>query len=101
MKYYDIIAIYISPLFGLLIMDSKYKFNLKSNIFCYLNILLLTNLLTTIIVYIIKGYVDFVFGVSFFVKYSLMNIAVSILVALVEIAILENVKVKLEIPNEK
>lgn len=101
MQYYELIAIFISPLSGLLLMDAKYKYNLKSVIFCYLNMLLLTNLLTTLTVYILKDYDSFNFTISFFVKYTLMNIVVSILIALVQIVILENIKVKLEMFNEK
>ncbi|MDD4706026.1 MAG: hypothetical protein PHS24_02275 [Bacilli bacterium] len=102
MQYFDMIAIFIAPIFGLLILNEKYKYQVNELILNYLNIFLLSNLLTNIILYIFKNYSYLHFSPSFFIKYSISNIIISVFIALFEIILKENVKVKLVInKNEK
>lgn len=98
MNIYGIIAIFCAPILGVEILTKKEKLNWKELVLVYLRYLFLINLVTSIVVYVLKGHNEFIFTVSFFIKYGVMNITFSAFIALFEIALKKNIKVDL---NEK
>ncbi|MDD4706487.1 MAG: hypothetical protein PHS24_04695 [Bacilli bacterium] len=101
MQYYEFLAIFLAPIVGLIILNIKYDYIIKNLILNYFNLTIITNLLTCIILYILKEYEYLSFTPSFFVKYSLTIMVLSILIALFQIILKNNVKVKLILKNEK
>lgn len=101
MQYFEFLAIFIAPIFGVLIMNNKYKYQIKDFILNYFNIIIVSNLVTNILIFVLKYHTELIFTPSFFIKYSLINIIFSIFIALLEIIIIENIKVKLIMINDK
>ncbi len=101
MNYWEIMAIFIAPIFGFIILNHRYNYNLKGCVLNYLNILILSNLISNLIIYITREYYYLYFSPSFFIKYCIANIVLSVFIALIEIIIKENIKVELKIKNEK
>ena len=101
MEYYSLLAVFFAPVFGLIILNGRYNFKISSLILNYLNIVIIANLITNIIIYIFRNYSYLYFSQSFFIKYSLFNIIFSVFIALLEIIIIENIKVKLITANDK
>lgn len=101
MQYFEFMAIFIAPVFGVLIMNNKYKYQISDLVLNYLNILILSNLVTNIIIFLLKYHSELIFSPSFFIKYSIINIIFSIFIALLEKIIINNVKVKLIMANDK
>lgn len=101
MQYYEFIAMFIAPVVGLMLLNIKYNFKLKDLMLNYFNLIIMTNLLTCIILYVFKKYEFLSFTPSFFIKYSITIMVFSILISLFQIILINNVKVKLILKNEK
>ena len=95
MEYYSLLATFFAPVSGLIILNERYDFKISSLILNYLNIVIIANLITNIILYIFKNYTYLYFSPSFFMKYSLCNLIISILIALFLMIFKNKVKVKL------
>ncbi|MGI6329698.1 MAG: hypothetical protein ACOXZR_02425 [Bacilli bacterium] len=102
MENLEFIAIFIAPIFGLLISNYKYNFQLKELFLNYLSLVVITNLLTNLILWIFKEYLVYSFTISFFIKYSLTNIILSIFLSFLIMVIKENTNITLKVKkNEK
>ncbi len=102
MKSLEFLAMFIAPVFGTLVMNYKYNYKTKELCLNYLGFLALTNLLTNLGLFIFRDYIVYDFTISLFVKYSFINIILSILLSLIIITVKENVKFTLSVKkNEK
>lgn len=99
MNHFEIIGIFLAPILGTTILYTYKNLNFKIFIIYYINIITLSNILTCLIVYIFKGHYNLYFTTSFFIKYGLLNIFNSIMIALF-IIILKN-KIEVEIYVKK
>lgn len=100
MNCFELIAIFCTPIFGVSLLIKKEK-SKKEKLIIYLRYLALANLVTNILIFMIEKSNELNFTSSFFIKYSFMNIVISIVIALIEIASKKNIKMELEVKNEK
>ena len=99
MKYLEFIAILCAPIFSTLFM--KDKSNLKDIILKYLRHLVLSNLISMFIMYLFTGSLEIIFTILFFVKYTSLNIATTIVLSLAELIIKKNIEVDLNVKSKK
>lgn len=88
----ELIAIFITPIIGVAIMNERFMYKVKELIISYLEFLVITNLINNIVLFIFKDYLVYMFTISFFVKYTLLSIAITIIYALLRIILKENTK---------
>ena len=101
MEIFKFIAIFLTPIVGLSILMGRYNTNIKQNIIDYINILVFSSVVTNAIIYFVTKHMQYMFTPSFFVKYSLLNIVVVVIITIFKIVIKENISIKLEIKSEK
>lgn len=100
MNYFEIIAIFFAPIIGATIYLKKENLNLKELILIYPRYLFTVNFITALVVFILKDYNAFVYTISFFIKYGIMNFVFSIFIALLEISLKKNIKVEVYEKNK-
>lgn len=92
--YYEFIAIFLTPVIAFLLFIKFNDKNLKpvDNIATYGGLTLLTNILISFLLHIIRGYNSFKFTTPFFIKYSMTAIAVSSFLVMFYLKIVKNFK---------
>ena len=101
MGYLEIIAIFVAPIMGVLIFTNK-DFRVLKEIFPnYLFSLILSNLLSQSILFIFSYQFPIPFYPSFFVKYTLLNLLFSVVIALLDLAIQSKTKISIDIEDVK
>ena len=99
MNYLKIIAIFCAPIYGTLF--TKDNINWKDLILKYLRHLVLSNVITNFILYTFTESLELTFTSLFFVKYTSLNIAITICISLVELIIKKNIEVDLNVKSKK
>lgn len=97
MKILEIMAIMIPPIYGMWVINMKFKLNIKDNIYYYVLFLVLSNWALILIISLIRGYESIVFTISFFLKYVLINSILTFLLAMIVIVLKENFQISLKI----
>ena len=99
MNYFEFIAIFCAPIFGVTILLNKYRYNWKELLVAYFRMLISVNLITMLVIYVLKEYTYIVYTTSFFIKYSVLGILISIIASLMEISLNKYIKVDLDEKN--
>lgn len=99
MNCFEIIALFGAPIFGTILI--KKDLTSKEIIIRYVRYLTLSNLITVFIFYILDKSNELIFTVPFFIKYTLLNIGLSLLIALVEMSQKKYIEVDLNVKKQK
>lgn len=93
---------YLFPTFvGLFFLNKRYKLSILDFIQLYFIINIFVNFMTCLTIYIFDGYLAYVFVPSFFIKYTFISSAYSVLFFLLYILLKNNIKISILFKNNE
>lgn len=94
------IALFIVPVFGLQVLPSKKQRSFQEMVLDYLSIMVIANLLSHMVMFLVSEASQPTFTVLFFIKYVILNLITSILASLAISAFRDRIVVEVKVKKD-